>query len=352
MAVENIFIQIHKACEPTIGYLNNNPGAVSLLGTVFTSVVSILAVLLTFVGSRWSAEADRKQKIKDCRESFQKILPNYIERIEEMIETLNSERIRLSGESAGDLNRGSLATGKMLEVVGVQLKLITNLPFTGFFSYPEVVEAYTDKSHKSKLNHVRKTELIHKIFGSFDSVYNIQLDFINLNKDSQREWAERRASLNLSWQEVSDTLISLKKSPSLREHIEILCSKLDSEFSNTTCDGGEVNKILQNFCREELSQNTPYPYGKGEWIDEPLKKVNVGELVEYYRIQAIKLKLFEEAHSLNKAVTSYGRVLHSVIGIEKQMLMNLENTHDSLKRHLEKLELYFKELKGELNGDN
>jgi hypothetical protein len=340
MAVENTLIQIHKVCEPIIGFLNGGSGA------------AILAGFLTFVASRWSAEADRKEKIKDCRESFQKILPNYIERIKEMIETLNSERIRLSGENAEGPNTGSLASGKLLEGVGVQLKLITNLPFTGFFSYPEVVEAYTDKSHKSKLKHVRKVELIHKIFGSFENVYSTQLDFINLHNDSQREWAERRASLNLSWQEVSDTLISLKKSPSLREHIEILCSKLDSEFSNTTCDGGEVNKILQNFCREELSQNTPYPYGKGEWINEPLKKVNVGELVEYYRIQAIKLKLFEEAHSLNKAVTSYGRVLHSVMAIEKQILANFENTHNSLKQHLKHLERNFKELSGELNGNN
>ncbi len=132
-AVGNIFIQIHEACEPIVGFLNVNPGAVSLFGTVVTLGVAILASWLTFWFSRCSARADRKEKFKDRRESFQKILPNYIERIEEMIETLNSERIRLSGESAGDLNRGSLATGKMLHSLSIQLKFITNLPFTGFF---------------------------------------------------------------------------------------------------------------------------------------------------------------------------------------------------------------------------
>jgi hypothetical protein len=203
MAGENTLIQIYKPLEPVIGFLNDNPGAVSLLGTVVTLGVAILVSWLTFWFSRWSAEDDRKQKIKDCRESFQKILPNYIERIKEMIETLNSERIRLSGENAEGPNTGSLASGKLLEGVGVQLKLINNLPFTGFFSYPEVVEAYTDKSHKSKLKHVRKVELIHGIFGSFENVYTTQLDFRNLHNDSQKERVKRIESFNLSFQKVS-----------------------------------------------------------------------------------------------------------------------------------------------------
>ncbi len=339
MAVENIFIQIHKACEPTIGYLNNNPGAVSLLGTVFTSVVSILAVLLTFVGSRWSAEADRKQKIKDCRESFQKILPNYIERIKETIETLNSERIRLSGENAEGQNTGSLASGKLLEVVGGQLKLITNLPFTGFFSYPEVVEAYTDKSHKSKLKHVRKVELIHKIFGSFENVYSTQLDFINLHNDSEKERIERMASYDLCLQEVQRSLdISGNKSGSIQELIQSLNAELGLEFSKLSPDYGRVNDILKNF-RKKLFNSASNPDREG---------VGYGE----HQAQLNDEKFFEAASSLSDTITSHDRVFHSVMAIEKQILANFKNTHNSLEQHLKYLELNFQELSGEQNGDN
>lgn len=340
MAVENIFIQIHKACEPTIGYLNNNPGAVSLLGTVFTSVVSILAVLLTFVGSRWSAEADRKQKIKDCRESFQKILPNYIERIKEMIETLNSERIRLSGENAEGPNTGSLASGKLLEGVGVQLKLITNLPFTGFFSYPEVVEAYTDKSHKSKLSHVRKTELIHGIFGSFENVYTTQLDFRNLHNDSQKERVKRMESLNLSFQKVTEKLEILRNMrDSLRELIQSLGMELNLEFSKPFRDYGRVNEILQNFREKKLFNSVPSPYSDSGGYGEHQAQLN-------------DEKFFEAVSSLSDTITSHDIAFHSVMAIEKQILANFGNTHNSLEQHLKHLELNFQELSGEQNGNN
>ena len=80
-----------------------------------------MASLLTFWFSRWSAGADRERKFKDCRESFEKILPNYIERIKEMIETLNSERIRLSAENAEGPHQRSLASGKLLPSLGLNL---------------------------------------------------------------------------------------------------------------------------------------------------------------------------------------------------------------------------------------
>ncbi len=248
MAVENALIQIHKVCEPIIGFLNGGSGA------------AILAGFLTFVASRWSAGADRERKFKDCRESFQKILPNYIKRIKETIETLNSERIRLSGENAEGQNTVSLASGKLLEVVGGQLKLITNLPFTGFFSYPEVVEAYTDKSHKSKLKHARKVELIHKIFGSFENVYSTQLDFINLHNDSEKERIERMASYDLCLQEVQRSLDILgNKSGSIQELIQSLNAGLGLEFSKLSPDYGRVNDILKNF-RKKLFNSVPSPY--------------------------------------------------------------------------------------------
>jgi hypothetical protein len=340
MAVENTLIQIYKPLEPVIGFLNDNPGAVSLLGTVVTLGVAILASWLTFWFSRWSAGADRKEKFKDCRESFQKILPNYIERIKKTIETLNFERIRLSKENAEGPNTGSLASGKLLEVVVVRLKLITNLPFTGFFSYPEVVEAYTDKSHKSKLNHVRKTELIHKIFGSFESVYSTQIDFRNLHKDSENERIERMASYDLCFQEVWRALNILRNmSSSIQGLIQSLETELNLEFRKTPRDYGRVNEILRSFREGELFNNINNPDREG---------VGYGE----HQAQLNDEKLKEACSLLRDAIISHDRVFSYVIAIEKQILMNLENTHDSLKRHLEKLELYFKELYGEPNGNN
>ena len=327
MAVENALIQIHKVCEPIIGFLNGGSGA------------AILAGFLTFVASRWSAGADRERKFKDCRESFQKILPNYIKRIKETIETLNSERIRLSGENAEGPNTVSLASGKLLEVVGGQLKLITNLPFTGFFSYPEVVEAYTDKSHKSKLNHVRKTELIHKIFGSFESVYSTQLDFINLHKDSENERIERMASYDLCLQEVQRSLDILgNKSGSIQELIQSLNAGLGLEFSKLSPDYGRVNDILKNF-RKKLFNSVPSPYSDSGGYGE-------------HQVQLNDEKFFEAASSLSDTITSHDRVLHSVMAIEKQILANFKNTHNSLEQHLEYLKRNFKELSGEQNGDN
>jgi hypothetical protein len=344
MAVENIFIQIHKACELIIDFLDDNPGAVSLLGTVVTLGVAILASWLTFWFSRCSAGADRERKFKDRRESFQKILPNYIERIKETIETLNSERIRL-GENAEDLNTGSLASGKPLEVVGGQLKRITNLPFTGFFSYPEVVEAYTDKSHKSKLKHVRKVELIHKIFGSFENVYSIQLDFINLHNDSEKERIERMASYDLCLQEVQRSLdISGNKSDSIQELIQSLNAELGLEFSKLSTDYGKVNDILKIFreklnFRKKLFNSAPNPDREG---------VGYGE----HQAQLNDEKFFEAVSSLSDTITSHDRAFHSVMAIEKQILANFKNTHNSLEQHLEYLKRNFKELSGEQNGDN
>jgi hypothetical protein len=326
MVVENIFIQILKVCEPILGFLNSGSGA------------AIVASLLTFWFSRWSAGADRKEKFKDCRESFQKILPNYIERIKKTIETLNFERIRLSKENAEGPNTGSLASGKLLEVVVVRLKLITNLPFTGFFSYPEVVEAYTDKSHKSKLKHVRKTELIHKIFGSFESVYSTQIDFRNLHKDSEKERIERIANGISIFQKIDTSFNDLRQmSPTHHQSIQDLVINLNLENSKPSPDLSSINNILKNFNKNVLFQGVVNPYLSPFTSDQDRSK---------------SVEIFKEASSLRDAIIAHDRVLHSVIGIEKQMLMNLENTHDSLKRHLEKLELYFKELYGEPNGDN
>jgi len=300
-----------------------------------------LASLFTFWFSRWSAEADRKREIKDRRESFQKIIPNYIKRIKEMIETLNSERIRLSGENAEGPNTGSLASGKLLEGVGVQLKRINNLPFTGFFSYPEVVEAYTDKSHKSKLKHVRKVELIHKIFGSFENLYTTQLDFINLYNDSQKERVKRMESRNLCFEEVWKNLNILGNvSDSLQEPVKSLEIELNSEFKKTPRDYRTINDILAKFRENKLLNQLQNPYRSD---------------IEYYgndQAQLHYLECFKVGFSLSDAIIGHDRVFRSVIAIEGQILANFGNTHDSLKRHLEKLELYFKELKGELNGDN
>lgn len=340
MAVENTLNQIHKACELIIDFLDDNAGAVSLLGTVVTLGVAILASWLTFWFSRCSARADREQKFKDCRESFQKIFPNYIERIEEMIDTLNSERIRLSGENAEGPNTGSLASGKLLEGVGVQLKLINNLPFTGFFSYPEVVGAYTDKSHKSKLKHVRKVELIHNIFGSFENVYSTQLDFINLHRYSAKERVKRMESLNLSFQKVTEKLEILRNMrDSLRELIQSLGMELNLEFSKPSPDYGRVNEILKNFREKKLFNSVPSPYSDSGGYGEHQAQLN-------------DEKLFQAASSLSNAIISYDRVFHSVMTIEGQILANFENKDGSLKRHLENLKRNFKELSGELNGDN
>lgn len=344
MAVENTLIQIHKACELIIDFLDDNAGAVSLLGTVVTLGVAILASWLTFWFSRCSARADREQKFKDCRESFQKIFPNYIERTEEMIDTLNSERIRLSGENAEGPNTGSLASGKLLEGVGVQLKLITNLPFTGFFSYPEVVEAYTDKSHKSKLSHVRKTELIHGIFGSFENVYTTQLDFRNLHNDSQKERIERMESYDLCLQEVQRSLDILgNKSESIQELIQSLNAELGSEFSKLSTDYGRVNDILKIFreklnFRKKLFNSAPNPDREG-----------VGK---EHQAQLNDEKFFEAVSSLSDTITSHDIAFHSVMAIEKQILANFGNTHNSLEQHLKHLELNFQELSGEQNGNN
>jgi hypothetical protein len=324
MAVENTLIQIHKVCEPIIGFLNGGSGA------------AILAGFLTFVASRWSAEADRKEKIKDCRESFQKILPNYIERIKEMIETLNSERIRLSGENTEGPNTGSLASGKLLKALNVKLEFVKNLPLTDFFSYPEVVEAYTDKSHKSKLSHVRKIELIHSIFGSFESVYSNQLDCINLYKDSGKERIERIYSLHFCFKEVLRSLnILANMSGSIHQSLE---TELNSELSKTLCDYRRVNEILRNFREGELFKNTPYPYREDVGYKEHQAQLNAIELFK--------------ASSLSDAIISHDIVFQSVMAIEKQILVNFEDTHDSLERHLKDLKRNFKELSGEPNGDN
>jgi hypothetical protein len=237
MVVENIFIQILKVCEPILGFLNSGSGA--------AIVASLLTSLFTFWFSRWSAGADRERKFKDCRESFEKILPNYIERIKEMIETLNSERIRLSGENAEGPHQRSLASGKLLPSLGLQLKLITNLPFTGFFSYPEVVEAYMDKSHKSKLKHVRKVELIHKIFGSFESVYSTQLDFMNLHKDSEKERLERIANGISIFQKIDTSFNDLRQmSPTHHQSIQDLVINLNLENSKPSPDLSSINNIF------------------------------------------------------------------------------------------------------------
>lgn len=318
MAVENIFIQIHKACEPILGFLgffNSGSGA------------AILASSLTFWLSRRSAEADRKQKIKDCRESFQKILPNYIERIKEMIETLNSERIRLSGENAEGPNTGSLASGKLLEGVGVQLKLITNLPFTGFFSYPEVVEAYTDKSHKSKLSHVRKTELIHDIFGTFESICRTQIDFINLHNDSKKERLEYITSFQLHFLKLSQKLQILgNMSDSHRELISTLETELMSEYKKTPRDFGRENEILKDFREKKLVNSVPESQFNHE--------------------------LLQAASLLSDAILSHHSTFHTLIAIEEEILANFENTHNSLESQLKHLELNFQELSGEQNGNN
>ena len=352
MAVENTLIQIHKACELIIDFLDDNPGAVSLLGTVVTLVAAILASLLTFWFSRWSARADRERKFKDCRESFQKILPNYIKRIKEMIETLNSERIRLSGENVEDLNTGSLATGKLLGgCLSVRLILVTNLPIKDFFSYPELVEAYMDKSHKSKLKNIRKTELIHEIFSSFESIYSVQLNCINLYTDSENERIERMASHDLCFQEVWRSLNILRNmSGSIQEIIQSLEIELNLELSKPFRDYWRVNEILRNFHEGELSNKVSNPYSHDGMINAMIEKATNSSIAEEKRLQTIKL--FEEASSLSDAIISYDRVFHSVMGIEKQILVNLENTHDSLESQLKHLELNFQELHGEQNGDN
>ncbi|MFM7457324.1 MAG: hypothetical protein ACKO3R_01490 [bacterium] len=340
MAGKNTLIQIYKPLEPVIGFLNDNPSAVSLLGTVVTLGVAILASWLTFWFSRCSAEADRKQKFKDRRESFQKILPNYIKRIKKMIEALNSERIRLSGENVEDLNTGSLASGKRLDALDVKLEFITNLPLKDFFSYTEVVEAYTDKSHKSKLNHVRRIELIHNIFGIFESVYTTQLNFINLYNDSEKEWVERKASHDLCYQEVLSRLHILgNMSYSLQELIQVLVTELNSEFSKTPCDDGRVNENLKNFRGRKLFNNVPNPWSDSGGYGEHQAQLNA-------------IELFKEASLLGDAIISHDRAFHSVMAIEKQILANFKNTHNSLEQHLEYLKRNFKELSGEQNGDN
>ena len=320
MAVENTLIQIHKACEPILGFLgffNSGSGA------------AILASSLTFWLSRRSAEADRKQKIKDCRESFQKILPNYIERIKEMIETLNSERIRLSGENAEGPNTGSLASGKLLEgCLSVRLEFITNLPLTDFFSYPEVVEAYSDKSHKSKLSHVRKTELIHDIFGTFESICRTQIDFINLRNDSKKERLEYITSFQLHFLKLSQKLQILgNMSDSHRELISTLETELKSEYKKTPRDFGRENEILKDFREKKLVNSVPESQFNHELL------------------QATPFLLSE-------AIVSHHSTFHTLIAIEEEILANFENTHNSLESQLKHLKLNFEELGGEQNGDN
>jgi hypothetical protein len=245
-----------------------------------------------------------------------------------MIDTLNSERIRLSGENAEGPNTGSLASGKLLEGVGVQLKLITNLPFTGFFSYPEVVEAYTDKSHKSKLSHVRKTELIHGIFGSFENVYTTQLDFRNLHNDSQKERVKRIESFNLSFQKVRGQLEILgNMSDSHRELISTLEAELKSEYDKTPSDYRRENEILKKFREEKLVNIIP----ESQFNQELLQAT---------------------PFLLSEAIVSHHSTFHTLIAIEEEILANFENTHNSLESQLKHLKLNFEELGGEQNGDN